>query len=138
MTGPAPSDLAQRYPTAIRTDFGDSAELSAELLDLIRQGGKTATCAALNAYQNEGEPIPVPGDLRIAHDWDGQPALVYEVTEVTICRFDEVPEDFALAEGEGSFADWQQAHRDYFSRNGGFSPDLELVCERFKVIEVIR
>ncbi|MBK4215835.1 ASCH domain-containing protein [Paracoccus caeni] len=131
-------DLALRYPTAIRTGFGDSAELSALLLDLIRAGGKTATCGALRDYQAEGEPVPQPGDLRIAEDWNGEPALVYEVTEVTIRRFADVPEDFALAEGEGSFADWQQGHRDFFARNGGFSDDLELVCERFRLIEVIQ
>ena len=60
-----------------------------------------------------------------------------ETTEVTIRRFRDVPEDFALAEGEGSFDDWTRGHIDFFTRNGGFDPDMELVCERFRLVEML-
>ena len=55
---------------------------------------------------------------------------------ITERRFDEVPEDFALAEGEGTFDDWKLGHERFFRRNGGFSPDMMLLCERFEVVEV--
>ena len=34
--------------------------------------------------------------------------------------------------------DWREGHRAYFTRNGGFSPDMMLWCERFRLVEVIR
>lgn len=115
--------------------FGDSRALNAELLALVRAGRKTATCGALSDFAAGGEEMPVVGRRDLALDWDGKPALLIETTEVTIRRFRDVPEDFALAEGEGSFDDWKQGHIAFFTRNGGFSPDMMLVCERFRLVE---
>lgn len=53
-----------------------------------------------------------------------------------IQRFDEVDEAFAVAEGEGPYDVWRSEHIAYFDRNGGYAPDLLLVCERFRVVEV--
>ncbi|WP_242007842.1 ASCH domain-containing protein [Paracoccus sulfuroxidans] len=131
------AERLRHYPDAVRTRFGDGPELSARLLDLIRQGKKTGTCGALAHYEADGEPVPSKGDIVIAENWDGTPALVYEVTGVHICRFDEVTEAFALTEGEGDYDDWKRGHIDYFTRNGGYSPDLQIVCESFRVIEVL-
>ena len=38
-------------------------------------------------------------------------------------------------EGDGSLDAWRKEHAAYFERNGGFSPNMLLVCERFKVVE---
>jgi uncharacterized protein YhfF len=62
---------------------------------------------------------------------------VIETVSLERRRFADVPEDFALAEGEGDFAAWRAGHVAYFERNGGWSEDLELVCERFKLVEVL-
>jgi uncharacterized protein YhfF len=57
---------------------------------------------------------------------------------VTHQRFCDVTEDFALAEGENtSLGGWRAVHKAYFARNGGFDPDMMLICERFRVIEVL-
>jgi uncharacterized protein YhfF len=125
-----------RYPGAETFTFGDSRALCDRLLALVRTGAKTATCGALRDFHAEGEALPVPGRRDIALDWDGGPALVIETREVTIRRFCDVDEDFALAEGEDtSLAGWQAGHRAFFERNGGWSDDMELVCERFRLIE---
>lgn len=121
---------------AVSFTFGDSRELCDRLLGLVRAGVKTASCGALRDY-GAGEDMPEVGRRDIALDWDGKPALLIETTEVTIRRFRDVPEAFALAEGEGDFAAWRQGHIDFFARNGGFEPEMELVCERFRLIEVI-
>ncbi|WP_232844873.1 ASCH domain-containing protein [Paracoccus onubensis] len=117
--------------------FGDSRELCDRLLALVRSGKKTASCGALRDFTEGGEELPEVGRRDTALDWDGNPALLIETTEVSIRRFREVTEDFALAEGEGDFDAWTAGHIDYFSRNGGFDPDMELVCERFRLIEVL-
>jgi uncharacterized protein YhfF len=53
--------------------------------------------------------------------------------------FDQVPWSFAAAEGEGdrTLEDWRAGHRAYFTRNGGFAPDMVLWCERFRLIETL-
>ena len=80
--------------------------------------------------------MPAVGRCDIARNWDGTPALVIRTIEVTQRRFREVTEDFALAEGENeSLEAWQRGHEAYFARNGGFSPDMMLVCERFELVE---
>ena len=126
---------AKQNPVGFR--FGDSRALNAELLARVRSGAKTATCGALRDFGPGAEDMPAVGRRDVALDWDGVPALVIETVEVTICRFCDVPEDFALAEGEGDFDAWRRGHIAYFGRKGGFDPEMELVCERFRLIEVL-
>lgn len=127
--------LKPRYPMAETFKFGDSAAASAALLSLVRSGRKTATCGAVRDFQN-GEPMPVIGRRDIALTWDDRPALVIETLELVRCRFDEVTEAMALAEGEDeSLAGWRAGHGAYFARNGGFSPDMQIVWERFRLVE---
>ena len=127
--------LKHRYPTAQTFKFGDSAELSATLLALVRSGKKIATCGAVRDFEN-GEPMPQIGRRDIALHWDDTPALVIETVELIQCRFDEVTEAMALAEGEDDSLDgWRRGHRAYFERNGGFSPDMQILWERFLLVE---
>ena len=59
-----------------------------------------------------------------------------ETVELIQCRFDEVTEAMALAEGEDDSLDgWRRGHRAYFERNGGFSPDMQILWERFLLVE---
>ena len=128
--------LKKRYPGVQTFTFGDSRALCDELLALVRSGRKVATCGALREFGEAGEALPVVGRRDIALDWDGTPALVIETTEVTLRRFSDVDEAFALAEGEDdSLEGWRAGHTAYFERNGGFSPDMMLVCERFVLVE---
>ncbi len=118
--------------------FGDGPDLCARLLDLVRQGHKTATCGALSDYTQGGETMPQVGRQDIALNWDGTPALLIETTEVTTRRFCDVDESFALAEGENdSLEGWAADHRAFFERNVGWQPDMLLVCERFRLIKVL-
>lgn len=127
----------EKYPGATIFDFGDSKELSDNLLALVRAGKKTATCAAMREYIEEKEKLPEIGRKDIAVNFeDRSPALVIETTEVTQKRFCDIDESFALEEGENDdLAGWRQDHQAYFERNGGFHNEMILVCERFKLIE---
>ncbi|MBO9450236.1 ASCH domain-containing protein [Tropicibacter sp. R16_0] len=125
-----------RYPGAQTFKFGDNQALCDELLALVRAGVKTATCGALRDYPEGSADMPKPGRRDIALDWADSPALVIETLEVSIHRFCDVTESFALAEGENDTLDgWRDGHRRYFERNGGFDPAMELVCERFRLVE---
>ena len=127
-----------RHPGAETFTFGDSRALCDDLLARVRSGAKTATCGALRDYGPDGEAMPVVGRRDIALDWDGAPALVIETVDVTMRRYSDVDAAFALAEGENDdLQDWRDDHRRFFERNGGWSDDMELVCERFRLIEDI-
>jgi uncharacterized protein YhfF len=116
--------------------FGDSPELADELLELVLIGKKTATCWAAN----EGDKGVVVGKRWIVKDGQGRASAVLETVEVMRRRFGEVDAAFAHDEGEGdrTLADWREAHTDYFTRRSEFSPDMELYCERFRLVEVLK
>jgi uncharacterized protein YhfF len=115
--------------------FGDSPALSDELLDLVLAGKKTATCWAAS----EGLKGAEVGKKWIAKDGQGRPRAVLETVELTQRPFEDVDESFAYDEGEGdrSLAYWRAAHTRYFTRLGQFSQDMDLYCERFKLVEVL-
>ncbi len=131
------TDMTDPYADAVTFSFGDSPGLADELLALVLAGRKTATCGALRDYTSGGEAMPAVGRRDVVLDGKGRCAAVIETLRIDICRFDEVDEDFARAEGEGdgSFEYWRDAHQRYFARNGGFSPDMQVVCERFRLVE---
>ena len=113
--------------------FGDGTALADELLDLVLRGLKTATCSTVD------EPnTSTPGERWIVLDGCGNARCVIESTEVTYRRYSEVDAAFAYEEGEGdrSLAYWRSAHRRYFERQGKFSEDMMLMCERFRLVEV--
>jgi uncharacterized protein YhfF len=110
-----------------------------ELLALVLAGRKTATCGALRDFPEGSPDRPVVGRRDVVLDGQGRRAAVIETVEVTVRRFDEIDEAFAHDEGEGfrTLADWRAGHQRYFERNGGFSPDMDLICERFRLVEVL-
>jgi uncharacterized protein YhfF len=115
--------------------FGDTPELADELLELVLIGKKTATCWAAH----EGDKGVAVGKRWIIKDSKGRASAVIETVELTRRRFGEMDAAFAHDEGEGdrTLADWRRMHTGYFSRRGEFSPDMELYCERFRLIEAL-
>lgn len=121
--------------------FGDSEALANELAGLVLAGKKRATAGSVWSAQAEGKRLPQPGDLSIVTNWSGEPLCVIETESVNVAPFNEVPADFAAAEGEGdgSLEFWREAHRSYFSREclaagREFSESMLVACERFKVL----
>ncbi len=116
--------------------LGDYEAQCNRLLALVRQGRKTATCAALDDFESAGQDLPIVGLEEVVLNWDGTPALVIETTSVKVVRFCDVDEDFALAEGENEKLQvWQFNRQEYFKRNGGFNWNMMLVCQRFKLVK---
>ncbi len=115
--------------------FGDSPALADELLELVLAGTKTATCWAAS----EGLKGVEVGKRWIVNDGQGRPRAVVETVELTRRRFEDVDEAFAYEEAEGdrSLGYWRRAHTNYFTQQGAFSKDMELYCERFRLIEVL-
>jgi uncharacterized protein YhfF len=128
------SAVPEKYRSLRSFAFGDSPELADQLLDLVLKGIKTATCST------EDEPnTSTQGEHWIVLDGRGMPRCVIETTEIAYRRYNDVDAAFARDEGEGdrSLAYWRKAHRRYFGRQGKFSEDMMLMCERFRLVEIL-
>ena len=119
--------------TSSRDRFGDNDEMADRLGGFVVQGIKTATCSAYDP----NKPIPKVGDRTTIEDSQGRPLCIIETTEVRIIPFNQIDAKFVYDEGEDdrTLESWRKEHQTFFGRNGGFKPDMLLVCERFKVVQ---
>ena len=116
--------------------FGEKADLLAQL---VIEGKKTATSSSYELYRIENEPIPTAGEFSIVLNSADMPVAIIEVESVEMHPLNEVPEEFALAEGAGTYQEWLDAHVNFFSGlfkqyNLEFKKDLPVVCERFRKV----
>lgn len=122
-------------------DFGDSATMADELLELVLARTKRATAGLVEAFRRDGEPVPEVGDLSVILDGAGRPRCVIETTSVEVKPFHAVDAVFAATEGEGdgSLRYWRDAHRRFFGREcarlglGAFREGMAVVCETFEL-----
>ena len=131
--------IIDENPEAETFRFGDSRALCDEILALVRAGKKTATCEAARHYGpsdgSSGYAWPEVGRRDIALDWDGNPALMIETVAVETRRWSGMDAEFVTAQGEfRDLADWQVQYRRYFERTGGWSADMKIMCERFRMV----
>ena len=118
--------------------FGDTPDLLAQL---VISGVKTATCSGHVFYEINNTPLPTTDDYFIILNTEEQPVAITKTVEVKLIPMNEVKEEFAIAEGDGSYENWKSIHKKYFTselQKVGleFSGDMLLVCERFTVIDV--
>jgi uncharacterized protein YhfF len=132
-------------PGRLRIDwYGDSPELSSELLALIVGGQKRAGTSLLWGMEADGESVPQVGDVEIVLDHRNEPVLVTRITRVEIIPFGAVHAEYAAIEGEGdgSLAFWREGHWAFFSRECasiGREPSeaMPVVCCVFEVVQVL-
>ena len=125
--------------------FGDSAELSAELVSLVVSGAKTATASLAWEYEYDSEALPVVGQHQALLDWSNTFVGIIRITAVSIVPFSEVSAEYAALEGEGdlSLEFWRDAHWQFFERVCGYIgkvPDkgMPVVCQEFKLEYLFR
>lgn len=120
--------------------FGGSSGQANELAALVVAGAKTATASAVRDYETEDVPLPEVGDISILLDGNGVPRALLCITAVEVVPFGEVPEEHAVAEGEGdlSVVDWRGRHEDFFIESDPegrpVTEDMPVVLERFTVL----
>ncbi|TNC19203.1 ASCH domain-containing protein [Georgenia sp. 311] len=121
--------------------FGDSAELSDELLAIVLNGTKRATADLVAEFAARGEALPRVGSHWVACDGAGAPRAVLRSTELRLGTIGDADEDFARDEGEGdrTLQSWLREHRRYWertcaARGEAFTDEHEIVFERFRVV----
>jgi uncharacterized protein YhfF len=121
--------------------FADNPADADWLADLVKKGIKKATASLGWVFEWQMEPYPQPGDLSVITNWVGDPLCVIETTGVQIVPFEQVDAEFAAEEGEGSrtLEEWRRVHWQIFTRECTIierqpSPDMPVVCERFRLL----
>ena len=121
--------------------FCDNEQDANELAELVLQGTKRATASLYLSYENDGDEIPLAGDLSIIINWEGVAQCIIKTTNIDIVPYKDVTEEFAATEGEGdkSLNYWRRCHWDCFSRELqeiGKTPDENMLvfCEKFEVV----
>ncbi|MGY0155812.1 ASCH domain-containing protein [Edwardsiella tarda] len=130
--------ITMKYPGAGAWQMGDSPELASELADLIKRGIKTASCGSFSSYLRE-ESAPRIGGYNIILDGQNVPVCVIRLVSMRLVRFCDVTEAFARKEGEGdlSLEYWRKEHQRFFTREGYFSEEMELIAEEFELVELL-
>ncbi|WP_368505119.1 ASCH domain-containing protein [Alkalihalophilus sp. As8PL] len=116
--------------------FGASAD---ELASLVVNGEKRATTSGFLFYELEREALPQAGEYYIILNGQNEPVAVIQIQSVEVLPMNEVTEEFALAEGEGDYQYWWDAHEAFFTTllkeyDKAFSPNMLVVCERFEKV----
>ena len=131
--------MSFKVVNGLRTiEFGTPGEMRDRLNALVIDGGKRATAATLQEYLDEGEFIESIGEELYLLDNEGNAVAKVRITGVTQCSFADVPDRFALAEGEGDLngEDFRKSHREYWSRVGNvINEETQVVLLYFNLIE---
>ena len=116
--------------------FGNTPEMADDLVRLVLEGKKIATCSLLRAYQGHENEIPRVGVYSLICDGQNNPKCIVFYTDTFICKFNEVGDKHAREEGEGdqTLEYWKRVHTEFFQAYGNFKEDENLLCERFKVV----
>ena len=121
--------------------FGTPGSSRSRLVSLVVGGVKRATAGTLEwDYVAEREPIEHVGEKLAVLDNDHRHVATIRVTNVELRRFADVPDDFALAEGEGDLSgdDFRASHSAYWSALGlPIGDDTEIVLVHFELVEQV-
>jgi uncharacterized protein YhfF len=113
-------------------------DLRRRLVAAVLAGRKTATASLRSEYEpTTEEPMPYIGERCRLVGYDDEVLGIVETIAVDVVPAGEVDLDFAAAEGEGfeSVQDWRAAHERFWA-DTVISDETEIVCERFRLIEV--
>ena len=109
------------------------------LFNLVRIGKKTAT-----SYLYDEKDTFKENEYSILTNCTGNKNVLVKSTHFRICKFCEVTEEHAIAEGEGdlSLTYWKNIHKLFFSKilaqqNQEFNENIKVVCESFLVERIL-
>jgi len=123
-------NMAFKVVDGLRTiEFGTPGVSRATLVDMVINGNKRATAGLITEYETEGEPLEHIGERLGILDNDDKMVVIVEVTDIEKLRFADVPDRFALAEGEGDLngQDFRRSHKKYWESVGEKITDDTLV-----------
>lgn len=118
-------------------EFGTPGDMRDRLVGLVLQGRKQATAGLMEEYRAEGEPVEHRGEILVVVDSAGAPVGRIQVSRVEVGRFADVPDELALAEGEGDLTGdmFRESHRAFWTSVGEtITDDTEIVQVYFHLL----
>ncbi len=119
--------------------FGTPGGSRSKLVELVLNGAKQATAGTLEwDYVAEGEPIEFVGERLAVLGDDDRHVATSQVSKIEVRRFADVPDEFAIAEGEGDLSgdDFRASHLAYWSKLGlPINDSTEVVLIYFELVE---
>jgi len=128
----------QRVDGLRTIEFGTVGESRSLILKYLFEGNKRATAGLLeHDYESENEPVEHVGEILVVLGNEGEPLGKIQVNRVEVVRFDEVPDEFALAEAEGDLSgdDFRDSHRKFWEGCGfEVNDDSQIVLVYFDLL----
>jgi uncharacterized protein YhfF len=119
-------------------EFGNPGKSRDKILDCLFNGNKRATAGLVEYdYVAENEPFEHVGEVLVVVGNDGEDLGRIRVTSVEVVRFDQVPDEFALAEAEGDLTgdDFRKSHGDFWTSCGyDVKPESEVLLVYFDLV----
>jgi uncharacterized protein YhfF len=119
-------------------EFGNPGTSRDTILDFLFNGNKRATAGLLEYdYEAEGEPVEHVGEVLVVVGNDGEERGRIQCTRVEVMNFEDVPDEFALAEAEGDLSgdDFRESHGKFWGDCGyEVRPDSKVVTMYFELL----
>ena len=120
-------------------EFGTPGASREKLTNLVLFGNKRATAGLLSDYILENEEIEHVGEELVLLGNNDVNLGKIKITEVSICKFKDVPDRFPIAEAEGdqNAEEFRAGHKQYWENLGyKINDDTELVLLYFELINL--
>ena len=140
-------DAARRARPDLRIDtykvrtFGGSKTMADRIVPRIVSGEKTGTIALAAEFDDDPGRAPRVGDIYVVTDWEGAPAVMYQVTDAQTLPYEAIGEEHVQVEGPNlrNLKAWQDVHWPYFGsimRQRGKEPSLQMpvIFQRYAII----
>ena len=106
-----------------RFELASPGPLRDRLVSAVLAGEKIAMSSLLAQYEDDGEPLPTPGQRWVMVDSAGEEVAVVETLEVSVIRLGEAHEGF-----------WRQEVLPTLRQPLVLDDATEVVVERFRVV----
>lgn len=135
-TQPEPAIETYRQRT-----IGSTNRASEAIIALVLAGLKTGTFSLAAEFAGDPAAMPRVGEHVVVTRFDGEPALIYRLTEVTVVPFGEISEELIQVEGPTlrELEPWREVHlrawQPLLDRVGqASSASMPVVFQRFVVV----
>lgn len=125
----------------VSASFAGNKSITDELLALYFIGKKTAGSSIVEDFLAAGDPLPQKGNFWIFLNSKEEPCCILKTVNVKIHKFQEVPVEIAIAEGEGdlSLDYWRKIHSELYNpflHSWGLSciEDATVITEFFRIV----
>lgn len=125
----------------VTASFAGNKEITDELLNLYLIGKKTAGSSVVEDFLSAGDELPQVGNYWIFLNSNEEPSCILKTVDIKIHKFNEVPEEVAVAEGEGDLTleYWRKVHSDLYTpflKTWGLNDihDATIITEFFEIV----